>query len=163
MRIYLTGFMGAGKSTLGPIIAKKLGFSCIETDAMVEKLAGISISEIFRIYGENHFRELEKKVLHHTQLCNDIIVCTGGGTPCFDDNMAWMNIHGLTIYLWCDEPVIIHRIETQQKKRPLFTDRSSIIRLLHSRITIYQKAHLHISSNDTPEIALEAILKAITQ
>lgn len=163
MRIYLIGFMGSGKSTLGPILAKKLGYSCIETDKMVEKLAGIPISEIFRIHGENHFRELEKRVLHYTLLCNDVIVCTGGGTPCFDDNMAWMNVQGLTIYLCCDVSVIIHRIEKQQKNRPLFTDRNSIVKLLHDRISIYQKAHLHISNNDTPEKALEAILKAINK
>lgn len=163
MRIYLIGFMGAGKSNLGPLLAKQLGYSCIETDVLVEKLAGITIPEIFRIHGEKHFRELEKKVLHHTQLCNDTIVCTGGGTPCFDNNMEWMKVHGLTVYLSCDEAVIIHRIEKYQEDRPLFTDRNSVLKLLQSRINIYQKAHLHISNNDTPEITIEAILKTITK
>jgi len=161
MRIYLIGFMGAGKSTLGPLLAKKLGYSCIETDVLVEKLAGISIPEIFSIYGENYFRELEKKVLHHTLLCNDTIVCTGGGTPCFFDNMEWMKMHGLTVYLSCDEAVIIHRIEMHQKIRPLFSDRNSTLKLLHARIPFYQKAHLHISNNDSLEKTIEAILQAL--
>ncbi len=161
MRIYIIGFMGAGKSTLGPLLAKQLGYSCIETDVLVEKLAGFSIAEIFNIYGENYFRELEKKVLHHTLLCNNTIVCTGGGTPCFEDNMEWMNVHGLTVYLSCDDNIIFHRIETQQKIRPLFRNPNSTLKLLHDRIPFYQKAHLHISNNDSVEKALEGILKAL--
>ncbi|MCX7744077.1 MAG: shikimate kinase [Flavobacteriales bacterium] len=161
MRIYLIGFMGAGKSTLGPLLAKKLGYSCIETDILVEKLAGLTIPEIFRIHGEHHFRELEKHVLHFTQLCEDTVICTGGGTPCYANNLEWMKMHGLTIYLSCDDEVLIQRIENSQKERPLFTNQKSIVELLDARRKFYQQAHMHVLNNNTPETTIKNLVKAI--
>lgn len=161
MRIYLIGFMGAGKSTLGPLLAKELGYSCIETDNLVERLAGKTIPDIFNIHGENYFRELEKQVLHFTQLCEDTIICTGGGTPCYADNMEWMKQHGLTVYLSCDDEVLIQRIASNQKGRPLFTDTHSVFKLLHSRIVDYQKADMQFSNNDSREITLKTIVEAL--
>lgn len=161
MRIYLIGFMGAGKSTLGPLLAKELGYSCIETDNLVERLAGKTIPDIFSIYGENYFRELEKQVLHFTQLCEDTVICTGGGTPCYSDNMDWMNQYGITIYLSCDDEVLIQRIASSQKGRPLFTDAHAVLKLLHSRIIEYQKADLQFSNNDSPEATLKKINEAL--
>ena len=161
MRIYLIGFMGAGKSTLGPILAKKLGYSCIETDVLVEKLAGISIPEIFRLYGEIRFRELERQVLLFTQLCNDTVICTGGGTPCFSGNMEWMKQQGITVYLSCDEEIIIQRLNSPQKDRPLFNDQNSWKNLLHSRIETYQKAQIQLVNHDLPENSVESLLMSL--
>lgn len=161
MRIYLIGFMGAGKSTLGPLLTKELGYGCIETDSLVERLAGKAIPDIFSIHGEKYFRELEKQVLHFTQLCQDTVICTGGGTPCYADNMEWMKQHGITIYLSCDDEVLIQRIASSHKGRPLFTNTHSVLKLLHSRIGDYQKADLQFSNNESPEITLKAIIDAI--
>lgn len=161
MRIYLIGFMGAGKSTLGPILAKKLGYSCIESDVLVEKLAGISIPEIFRLYGEIRFRELERQVLFFTQLCYDTVICTGGGTPCFSGNMEWMKQQGITVYLSCDEEIIMQRLNLPQKDRPLFNDQNSWKNLLHSRIETYQKAHIQLVNHDLPENSVESLLMSL--
>ena len=99
MRIFLIGFMGCGKSTLGRKLAAKLGYDLIDLDHHLEKIAGCSITTYFAEHGEESFRRLESetlKTMHYPPSC---VISTGGGTPCFYDNMSWMNENGTTVYI----------------------------------------------------------------
>jgi shikimate kinase len=91
MKIYLIGFMGSGKTTLGRKMAQKLNCGFADLDERLSAHTGKSISELFASLGEAGFRKLEQEVLHKTAIDEDLVVSTGGGTPCFFDNMDWMN------------------------------------------------------------------------
>src|SRR4030095_14447942 len=98
MLIFLTGFMGAGKTTTGKKLASLLGYTFIDLDGRIEKETGLTVVELFQS-GEYKFREIESMVLTNTgELQNTIISC-GGGTPCFNDNLSWMNSHGISVYI----------------------------------------------------------------
>ncbi len=120
MKIYLIGYMGSGKSTLGHELAKVLGIPRTDLDDEFEQKYKISIADFFEKYGENAFRELEHEVLTDISLIPDLVVSTGGGTPCFHANMELMNKTGLTIYLSATPELILSRIEHQARKRPVF-------------------------------------------
>jgi shikimate kinase len=101
MIIFLVGFMGAGKTTLGKKLAAKLGYSFVVLDAVVEKGEGKYIRDIIAEHGESYFREKESETLKQLSLV-DSVISTGGGTPCYYDNMQWMNDKGITIYVECE-------------------------------------------------------------
>lgn len=119
MRIYLLGFMGSGKSSLGKRLAKRLHYYFVDLDEEVEQLAGMSISDIFIRYGETHFRQLEQQALQATAQLHKAVIATGGGTPCFFDNMQFINAHGASVYLRMSPASLAYRLEHAQKKRPL--------------------------------------------
>ncbi len=118
---YLIGMMGAGKSSIGLGAARKLGFSFLDLDDHIRKSEKHSINEIFKKSGEQGFRDLEKKYLRSLSFegMENVIVSTGGGTPAFNDNMDFMNDHGITI--WLETPVseIAERLKDMQDDRPL--------------------------------------------
>lgn len=123
MRIYLIGFMGSGKSSLGRRLAKKLAYPFVDLDQEVENLAGMSIPDIFLRLGERHFRELEQKVLQQTVAHHKAVIATGGGTPCFFDNMEFINAHGVSVYLRMSPASLAFRLEHAQIHRPLVEKR----------------------------------------
>ena len=88
MRIFLIGFMGSGKTTLGKQLAIKLGYQFIDQDSMIEERFKMSVTEIFATYGETRFREAEHEVLLSFENSNNLVVSTGGGAPCFYDNIS---------------------------------------------------------------------------
>jgi shikimate kinase len=99
MLIFLIGFMGSGKTSIGKKLAKKMKYAFLDLDQEIEKQENLSISEIFEIHGEDYFRVLEKKVLVDlTQLSNTVVSC-GGGTPCHYNNIELINNAGISIYL----------------------------------------------------------------
>ncbi len=120
--IFLIGLMGSGKSHWGKKLAKKLQTGAYDLDYLVETNEEKTISEIFAEDGEEYFRKSEAKVLRWFAQKKVFVLATGGGTPCFHDNMAWMNKHGLTI--WLDEPVdvLVHRLGPEKSHRPLIKD-----------------------------------------
>lgn len=126
MRVYLLGYMGSGKTTTGRKLATKAGFSFLDLDAEIENHTGKSISDIFNDEGEAAFREAEKSSLHKTSLKDNVIVSTGGGTPCFFDNIQWMNEHGITIYLRMNAGSLYHRLGPGKHKRPLLKDLNDV-------------------------------------
>ena len=98
--IFLVGYMGCGKSTLGRKLARRLGAAFVDTDAAVEELEGASVADVFRYEGETRFRELERGVLERVIASGDAaVVSTGGGLPVWRDNMECMNAAGHTVYL----------------------------------------------------------------
>lgn len=119
MRIYLIGFMGCGKSSFGKRLAKKLEYPFVDLDDEIEERTGKRIDEIFRMEGEAAFRKMEQEVLLETVSHKKAVIAAGGGTPCFEDNMAFMNAEGVTVYLRMSPVSIAHRLEQAKRVRPL--------------------------------------------
>ncbi|MEP7108404.1 MAG: shikimate kinase [Ferruginibacter sp.] len=116
---FLIGFMGSGKTHWGKIWAAENQLSFVDLDEIIESKAKKTIPEIFEKSGEDHFRKLEAKALRTCAGLQNTIVACGGGTPCFFENMQWMNDHGITIYLSCTTAEILHRVLSEPEKRPL--------------------------------------------
>ncbi|MBM3420827.1 MAG: shikimate kinase [Bacteroidetes bacterium] len=119
MKIYLTGFMGSGKSTLGRRLARLARLPFIDLDREIERREGVAISAIFSEKGEGYFRMRESAVLREIGSGDDVVVATGGGTPCFGDNMDYMNLTGITVYLRLGPAALASRLEQSQGSRPL--------------------------------------------
>lgn len=119
MRIFLNGFMGSGKSYWGKLWAEKAGMSYFDLDDVIEKQEGMSVESIFEKKGENYFREKESALLRTMDNQEDCIISCGGGTPCFDGNMQWMNENGITVYLQANPVKLIENIMLEIDKRPL--------------------------------------------
>lgn len=118
-RIFLAGFMGSGKTYWGKKWADASGFQFVDVDEIVEQEQGKTIANIFAQDGEEHFRNLETNVLRRLNNRNNIIVATGGGTPCFNDNISWMNENGTSVYLQSSAENILKRLISEKEKRPL--------------------------------------------
>lgn len=122
MKIFLIGFMGCGKSTLGKKLAAKMSYEFIDLDHQLEKELGMSIGQYFAEHGEAAFREQEKKILQGYAYPGNVVVATGGGAPCYFDNMDWMNQNGTTVYISLAPAALAKRLESGKDKRPLLKD-----------------------------------------
>lgn len=119
MKIFLIGFMGCGKSTLARKLATKLGYDLVDLDQQLEGIAGCSIASYFAEHGEESFRQLESETLKTMNYPVNCVVATGGGTPCYYDNMSWMNENGATVYIQMNAFSLAKRLESGIAKRPL--------------------------------------------
>ena len=120
LRIFLIGFMGSGKTHWGKIWALQKGLGFYDLDEIIETKEGRSIAEIFEKDGEGYFRSIETKALQQFAEKDGCIIACGGGAACFNDNMQWMNEHGITIYLSASPQHILSRVKEEEKdKRPL--------------------------------------------
>lgn len=119
--------MGAGKSTVGRKLAARMNFRFIDMDTMIERKEKKSISEIFRLSGEKHFREIEHELLQRlSKYEENLVVSTGGGAPCYHNNMELLNSAGITVYLKLSPDELFGRLKySYLKKRPLIQDKSS--------------------------------------
>jgi shikimate kinase len=126
MKIFLIGFMGSGKTVLGEKVAAVMKIPFIDLDNKIEKHEKKTVTEIFQKKGENYFRKVEAEVLRKTKRSSDAVIATGGGTPCFQDNMQWMNENGTTIYLSAKAAELYHRLLSDRKNRPLIASLSDI-------------------------------------
>jgi shikimate kinase len=158
-RIFLIGFMGSGKSTLGKELAAKLQYTFIETDLWIEQQENKTITEIFSEQGENGFREKEKEFLGHLQLVEYCVIATGGGMPCFEDNIEQMNRLGTTIWLDVEEPALLSRLEKETKDRPLLSSADTTLSekvdaLLAIRKPFYTKAQYKVKQPTAEKIFL---------
>ena len=124
MLIFLVGYMGCGKSSIGRALATRLKMPFVDMDTLIEQRAGVPVREIFARDGEEAFRRLEQQVLAEVIQRDQAIVATGGGVPCFFDNMEVMNRSGLTIYLQMGAEKLASRLEGGRSKRPLLRDKS---------------------------------------
>lgn len=124
-KIYLIGFMGSGKSTLGRKLANKLNKSFFDLDTEIEKQEGKTIAAIFEQHSEVYFRKLEKELLHKISVeNNDFVMALGGGTPCFYDNIDFVNKNGQTIYLKCNSEALLSRLMNTKSERPLIKEKT---------------------------------------
>jgi shikimate kinase len=117
--IYIIGFMGSGKSTAGKKLASMLGWNFIDLDKCVEEYTGKSIPDIFAQNGEEYFRKTETKLLRNINTHTNSIISTGGGTPCYSDNMDFMLNSGLTLYLKLTPAQLKSRLTGSKTERPL--------------------------------------------
>ncbi|MEO9965269.1 MAG: shikimate kinase [Reichenbachiella sp.] len=153
-KIFLTGMPGSGKTTLGKELAKKLDRNFFDLDAEIERMAGWVIPDIFAQVGEDYFRELEKSVLYMLIRLNEpAVIATGGGTPCFYDNMNLMNMSGTTIFLETAIDTLIERVKQDKNSRPLVgqmnndTLDAEMKALYEKRLSHYKKASFTTNSN----------------
>ena len=145
-RIFLTGYMGSGKTTLGRALAAEMGIPFIDLDHYIEKRYCKTIAQLFAEKGEEGFRDIERRMLHEVGEFEDVIISTGGGTPCFFDNIEYMNAQGTTVYL--DVPIerLFIRLCIARSKRPLIKDKNDdelmafIVEQLEKRAPHYSKA-----------------------
>jgi len=151
-RIYLVGFMGVGKSTVGKQLANILGYKHLDLDAVFEQKYKINIDLFFKKYGEALFREIEYNLLLSTFDLDKVVVSTGGGTVTTGESMDKMVENGFTVYLEMPVDALVHRLANAKKKRPLLdgktkTDLVKTIELkLAERAPFYNKAHLKLNA-----------------
>jgi shikimate kinase len=117
--IFLVGFMGCGKTTMGRKLSAALGYEFIDLDHKFEEQAGMRIAEYFAEHGEDAFRQMESNILKETQYPENAVVSTGGGLPCFFDNMDWMNANGQTVYMKLTPKMLASRLENAKTPRPV--------------------------------------------
>ena len=117
--IVLIGYMGSGKTTLGRKLARVLNLPFVDTDTEIEKKENKTINSIFQEHGESYFRSLERAFIAGLDPSQPIVLSTGGGLPCFNDNMSKLNEIGLTIYLERSPKELMHRLINARVKRPL--------------------------------------------
>lgn len=117
--IFLIGYMGCGKSTLGRTVARLTGCRFIDLDSYIEEHYGHTVRELFDLYGEDGFRQRERDMLHQAASDDSTLIACGGGTPCFFDNMEWMNSRGVTIWLSVSVDTLHRRLLRGRHKRPL--------------------------------------------
>lgn len=145
-RIFLVGYMGAGKTTLGRAFAKAMNLSFIDQDWYIEERFHKSVSTLFQEKGEEAFRELERQMLHEIAAFEDVIISTGGGTPCFFDNMDFMNQQGDTVFLNASQEVLFRRLKVASHSRPILQGKKEdelklfIADALEKRLPFYQQS-----------------------
>ena len=145
-RIFLIGYMGAGKTTLGKAFARSMGLTFIDLDWYIEARFHKTVRQIFAERSEEGFRELEKRMLHEVADFEDVVIATGGGTPCFFDNVEYMNQKGETVFLDVSQEVLFRRLKVAKQQRPLLAQKNDeelkafIADALGKRLPHYSKA-----------------------
>jgi len=165
MKFFLIGMMGSGKSYWAQYIAGACAIDWMDLDAEIEKETAMSIRDIFETEGEAFFRTKEKEALHLLAAHQNIVIATGGGTPCFHNNMEWMNRHGITI--WIDEPVeiLVQRLGKEKAQRPLLQNLGDdelytfLSGKLEERKTIYSKCQYHLQGTNINENQIIQIIR----
>lgn len=144
-RIFLIGYMGAGKTTLGKAFARAMGLTFVDLDWYIEERFHKTVGQIFAERGEEGFRELEKRMLHEAGDFEDVVISVGGGTPCFFDNIDYMNQAGETVFLDVDNKVLFRRLKVAKQQRPLLANKTDeelmafIQEALQKRLPYYTK------------------------
>jgi len=165
MRIYLVGYMGCGKSTIGRKVAEILGINFVDLDKYIEERYFKSVPAIFAEEGEERFREKERISLLEVSQFENVVVGTGGGAPCFFDNMDVMNNNGVTVYIAPDTEILATRLLKSKTERPLIVGKSReelisfINTLLLKRAPFYEKAKIIIrgENNLDPQLVIDKI------
>jgi len=163
--IFLTGFMGAGKSTVGEALAEKLNLPFHDTDALIEARCEQTIAEIFAQHGEAYFRDLESEIVHRMADAKASVVALGGGALLRRENVERLSAAGTIVYLEVDFDTIADRI-LGGDKRPLVSvmpavgARQALYRLFEARKPVYAQAHLTVAcrASDTPQQTARKIL-----
>lgn len=162
--IFLIGMPSSGKTTLGKRLARELHYHFTDTDRLIQREKGLTVAQLFEKFGEDHFRDLEARVLRTIKPGASLVVATGGGMPCYHDNMAYIKATGVSVFLDVPPEAIWDRMmlhaeqhPNEQAERPLFhaddTELLTSLRLKQqSRLPIYNQANIilsgHISEQD---------------
>ncbi len=149
--IILIGYMGVGKTTVGKLLARRVGMQFYDLDWYVEKRLRQKVCDIFAERGEDGFRKIERTLLHEVAEFEDVVLSVGGGTPCFFDNMEYLNQRGVTIFLDAAPQVIAEHLKLSHTVRPLLRDKHGqelldhIERQLSERLPYYTQARHRVS------------------
>ena len=158
-RIFLIGYMGSGKTTLGRALANEIGVPFIDLDHYIESRHCKTIAQLFAEKGEEGFREIERRMLHEVGEFEDVIISTGGGTPCFFDNVEYMNRQGTTVFLDVPEERLFIRLSIARNKRPLIKEKNDeellafITEQLAKRAPHYSKAQYSFKADRLEDTA----------
>ena len=166
-RILLVGFMAAGKTTLGKALAREMGMQFIDLDHYIESRYHSTVSQLFTERGEEAFRQIERNMLHEVAEFEDVVIATGGGTPCFFDNMDYMNAQGITVFLDASVDVIHTRLTIARVQRPLVAGKSAeelrtyIAEMLGHRMPYYSRATHTFCANrlENVEQVIESVVR----
>jgi shikimate kinase len=154
IRVFLIGYMGAGKTTLGKAFARDLNRSFIDLDWYMEERFHKTVSELFAEKGETGFREIERNMLHEVGEIENVVISTGGGAPCFFDNMEYMNEHGTTVFLNVSPDVLHKRLSMATQSRPVLQGKTKkglydfIVEKLAERMPYYSMAQYTFNVNE---------------
>jgi shikimate kinase len=162
MKIYLVGFMGAGKTTVGRELASRIGAPFFDLDELIEAAERKSIKTLFAEQGEAYFRKRERDMLRSTRHLDDAVVATGGGTFTFDENIQFIQSEGLSVYLSAPYSLLRSRVGDKAAERPLFRDDVAAHELYTSRIRYYRMSDLTIEVREeetTNEIVERLLLE----
>ena len=163
-KIYIVGYMGAGKTTAAKRLAHRLGWEVVDTDALFEEKYRISVDDFFQKYDEPLYRKLESEVLKSTENLENTVISTGGGTACFFDNMGWMNEHGLTVFMQISPKAAVDRVLHSKHKRPLARGKSEaelmefVSQHYAARMPFYEQARITVKAED---LDLDALVQMI--
>lgn len=157
--IYLTGFMGSGKSTIGPLVAARLNRPFYDLDQRIEERLQQPIASYFSDYGEDAFRRIERDCLKDTVRWSPAIVALGGGALCNTENLRWTLAHGTVVYLKVSVPTLAARLKNERDTRPMLLDAygnpmdyeatsARISSLLRHREPYYRQAHSIVEADD---------------
>jgi len=160
MNIILIGFMGSGKSSTARFISRNYSFRFVDSDRIIEKKLKMSVREIFENFGENFFRSVERDIISsNLSFCSGCVIATGGGLPCYFNNIEMLKKIGWVFYLKLSFEDIIDRVKNKTN-RPLLDDIEKARSLFDKRTPCYENAHFTIdASRSTKEIALDIIFK----
>ena len=145
-RIILIGYMGAGKTTIGKALAQELGVTFYDLDWYISNRMRKTIAQIFEERGEDVFRQIERNMLHEVAEFEDVVISCGGGTPCFFDNIDYMNQQAPVVYLKAEPEVLYKHLAMSKNDRPLLRGKSQeelitfIREQLEKRNPFYSKA-----------------------
>ena len=174
-RIYLTGFMGSGKSTIGPILANVLGYDFVDLDEAVAERAGKPVSRIFAEDGEAAFRALETTMLRETGARDGVVVALGGGALTVEDNLQWALANGAVVYLKVSLDALIRRLRRGRIARPLLLDeagrrlstadlREKVKALMDRRKPFYERAHVVVEiTNQRVGVTVDEVVRAVSR
>jgi shikimate kinase len=156
-KIYLVGFMAAGKTSVARALAKRLDWRPVDIDELIEQRERLTVTEIFAKRGEAHFRALEREILIEQAGPRHLVVATGGGTFADPQNRAAINQDGVSV--WLDVPLdrLVGRIPADGR-RPLAADRAGFERLYHQRRAAYEQAHVRL---DAGRASVDALVEQL--
>ena len=162
--LYLVGMMGSGKSTTGRPLAERLGYGFVDADAVIEQVAGCSISEIFERDGEEEFRNLETQVLRSISERHSLVVATGGGIVTRSQNWGMMH-QGIVIWLDVERGQLLQRLQKDASQRPLLMGSDpaeTVDAILKERRPLYDEADLTVViESETPEVGADGIIQLL--
>lgn len=146
--------MGAGKTTAAKRLASRLGWKAADTDTLFEEKYRISVDDFFQKYDEPLYRKLESEILKSTENLENTVISTGGGTACYFDNMDWMNLHGLTVFMCISPAAAVDRVLHSRHKRPLARGKTEaelmefVSQHYAARMPFYERAQITVKSED---------------
>ena len=165
-RIYIIGYMCSGKSSISRKLAARLGYEPYDTDDLFEERYHIVVQDFFEKYGEDYFRKFESEILKKTGELHHVVISTGGGTPCFFDNMQWMNDNGATIFVRVSPLTSFHRIMNAKRKRPLVYGKSEdelrqyVENHYNSRLPFYEQAQYTVKGES---VDIDEMVRLLTE